>query len=81
MDKFGVDIGAINKIPTGPDKIVCFWLEDWKKNLITSNRAASNFRFIKKYKGLVFNEIDTNENFTISCEKCTGSHSEVVGGM
>ena len=78
---FGVDIVAINETPTVPERIFCCWIEDWEKPLIISNMAASKLRFFQEYKGLFFTVIYTNETFTISRLKCTGSHSEVVGGM
>ena len=69
LEKFGVDIGAINETPTVHERIFRYWLKDWEKPLITSNRAALKLRFLQNYKGLVFTDININETFKISCEK------------
>ena len=68
LDKFGVDIEAINSTPTCPRQIFRCWFEDWELPLISNKSAVAKIRLLEKYKGLVFTDMDNDVTYTISTD-------------
>ena len=70
LEKFGVDTAAIENTPHVPKRYFKAFLEDWEKGCIKKkNDAVSKALLLKKYGGLVFEDIDNKIVYTINSEK------------
>ena len=53
--KWGVDVEELKK-PVGPQRLFKCWVEDWEN--VMDNGAVMRTRLLKKYGGMVFDDID-----------------------
>ena len=67
LNRYGIDI--VSDVNIVSKKIFRAWLEDWEKDILLDNDPVHEAKFLKKYGGVVWYDIDENENFTASSEK------------
>ena len=56
LENFGVNIDDINDTPACPKRYFRCWVEQWEVPLHNENFAAEKYKFLQKYKGLVFTD-------------------------
>ena len=73
LQNFGVDTDALRE-PVST-RVFRAWLEDWEVELLKMNDCVTEAKLLEEYKGHVFNDPDTQVNFTVhadNLEICIG---------
>jgi hypothetical protein len=63
LTKYGIDVEEITQRKK-PSKIFRAWLEDWEKEILTTNDPVNEAKLLQKYGGMVWHDPDTKCNFT-----------------
>jgi hypothetical protein len=63
LEKFGVNTGILKELAV--QRIFCWWVEDWEEEARKKNDFVSEALLLQKYKGLVFHEPDSGNDFCI----------------
>ena len=63
LEKFGVDTSILKE--PAVQHIFCVWVEDWEVEARKKNDCVSETLLLQKYKGLVFRDPDSDNDFCI----------------
>ena len=63
LEQFGVDTSILKE--PAVQHIFCVWVEDWEVEARKNNDCVSETLLLQKYKGLVFRDPDSDNDFCI----------------
>ncbi len=63
LEKFGVNTDILKE--PAVERIFCSWVEEWEENTRKRNDCVSEALLFQKYKGLVFHDPDSGNDFSI----------------
>jgi hypothetical protein len=63
LEKFGVNTDILKE--PAVERIFCLWVEEWDKDARKKNDCVSEALLLQKYKGLVFRDPDSGNDFSI----------------
>jgi hypothetical protein len=63
LEKFGVNTGILKE--PAVQHIFHAWVEDWEEDARKKNECVSEVLLLQKYKGLVFHDPDSGNDFCI----------------
>ncbi len=63
LEKFGVNTGKLKE--PAVQHIFCVWVEDWGEDARKKNDCVLEARLLQKYKGLVFHDPGSGNDFCI----------------
>jgi hypothetical protein len=66
LEQFGVDTKALKEPAT--ERVFCAWVEDWEVELRNKKYSIAEACLLQKYKGLVFDDPDSKNTFSV-CDK------------
>ncbi len=73
LEKFGVNTNILKE--PAVEGIFCSWVEEWEENARKKKDCVSEALLLQKYKGLVFHDPDSGNDFSIwqqNMEFCHG---------
>jgi hypothetical protein len=73
LKKFGINTGKLKE--PAVQRIFCAWVEDWEEDARKKNDCVSEALLLQKYKGLVYHDSDSGNDFCIwhqNMEYCWG---------
>ena len=80
LTKFGVDICALQEVPSAHRRVFRCWLEDWEKEAIKTPGAVAKTKLLEKQRGLVFEWIDEPVTIFTSSDDMKWRSGRVNGG-
>ena len=81
LERFDVDTGALKE--PAVERIFWAWVEDWEEEARKKNDCVEEACLLTKYKGLIFNDLDSGSmvHFLSGIETWSFVEGEVMDGL